>query len=129
MTRLGTFRDDVEFEVFLCAQRYEAAFAKGVRCWYGCILFLEGDSGGIAREAVEVGPVEGSELFEVVEFFDGIECFRVEFDGRVSCEDAGATAGAFFVVEAVGRRVGAEEEFGIPGSGRLEERLAMDLGF
>ena len=81
----------------------------------------------IARQAVEIRAALGRERLQAIERAGLLERFRVQLDGGVRRENAGAAARRLLRVPRVRRAVGAEEEARIVARRRFDQRPAIVL--
>ena len=81
----------------------------------------------VARQPVEIRAELAGECLQSLQRAGCFERLRVQLDGRMRGEDAGAAAGRFLGVPRVRRAVGAEEEARIAARRGVEQRLAVVL--
>src|SRR5690606_20643081 len=88
-------------------------------------VLLQGDGGGVARQAVEVGAVETGKGFEPVQGVVAMEEFRIQFHRRVMAVATGTAAGGFLALPGVRGGVGAEEKLRAAAEGGGDQRVLV----
>src|SRR6516165_948813 len=109
------------------AQRHQFLGAERITCRDLPRLGNEGDLAAVARQAIEIGTVDGSEGLELLEGADRREHLGIQLDAGVRREDAGAPAGCLLRGPWMRRAVGAQEEARAAARDRSEERHAVAL--